>query len=75
MLVMASAGKLAQAGKAALLITAQPFANGRHGGGEALGGRLDTSLPGALSQSQAMVVAVFHLTQQIEIACRHGHAL
>src|SRR5579862_8359925 len=57
--------------------------NGRHSwprivrSDAAVGGKtVEKPLPGALHQSQAMVVAVFHLTQQIEITGgTHGRAL
>ena len=47
---MASAGVLGQTGRAALLVAAQPFANGGHGGGEQSCGGFDAALLGALDQ-------------------------
>ena len=72
-LLVASPGELAQAGRAVLLVAAQPFANGGHGGGEQPCGGLDAALLGALDQPQAMVVGVFHFTHQIEITSGGGH--
>jgi hypothetical protein len=55
-----------------LLITAQPLAHGGHGGSEEPGGGFDATLLGAFHQTKTMVIGVFHLTNQIEIAGR-GH--
>jgi hypothetical protein len=59
--------KCDRAGRVVLLEAPQPFADGRHGGGEESRGGLAATLPGALDQPQTMVVGVFHLTHQIEI--------
>src|SRR5690349_4631935 len=72
-LVMTSARKCEQAGRALLLKAAQPFADGRHGGSEKSRGRFDAALLGALDQPQTMVVSVFHLTYQIEVTYGSGH--
>src|SRR5260221_1793791 len=76
-LVMTSAGEREQPGRATLLEAAQPFADRGHGGSEEPRGGLDAALFGAFHQPQAMVVSVFHLTHQIEIAggSRHGAAI
>src|SRR5690349_9750387 len=70
---MTSTGKRQQAGRAALLKTPQPFANRGHGGSEQPCGGLDAALFGALDEPQTMVVGVFHLTHQIEIAGGSSH--
>ena len=70
---MARPGVIVQAGRAALLIPAQPFANGGHGGGEQLRRAFDPALFGALDKPQAMVVRIFHFTHQVEIASGGGH--
>src|SRR5690242_15366407 len=71
-LTVASAGLLGQTGRAVLLETAQPLANGGHGGAKQACGRFDATLFGALNQTQAMVVRVrFHLTNQIEVTGRN----
>jgi len=72
-LVMTSAGECHQAGRAALLKAPQPFADGGHGGSEESRRGLDAALFGALDQPQTMVVGVFHLTHQIEIAGGSSH--
>jgi hypothetical protein len=72
-LVMTSAGKCDQAGRAMLLEASQPFADGGHGGSEESRGGLDAALFGALDQPQPMVVRVFHLTHQIEITGGSSH--
>jgi hypothetical protein len=73
-LVMASARPSEQARRAALLETAQPFADGGHGVGEELRGGFVPAFAGAFDQSQAMAVGVvFYLRHQIEIASSsHG---
>src|SRR5260370_1006073 len=50
-----------------------PFGEGGHGGGEESGGGFDAALFGALDEPQPMVVGVFHLTHQIEIASGSSH--
>ncbi len=71
-LVVASAGLLGQTGRAALLETAQPLANSRHGGAKQACSGFDAALFGALDQAQAVVVRVrFHLTNQIEVTGRN----
>ncbi len=73
-LVMTSAGKSEQAGRAVLLETAQPLADGGHGGGEETRGGLDAALLGAFDEAQAMVVGVvFQFTHQIEITGGGSH--
>src|SRR5258708_11934426 len=72
-LVMTSAGEREQPGRATLLEAAQPFADRGHGGSEEPRGGLDAALFGAFHQPQAMVVGVFHLTHQIEIAGGSTH--
>jgi len=62
-----------EAGRAVLLEAAQPLAHRGDGGGEEPRGGFDAALPGALDQTKAMVVSVFHLTYQIEIADAGGH--
>ena len=62
-----------QSARALLLETAQPFANRGHGGGKQSRSGLDTALSSALDQPQTMVVGVFHLTHQIEIAGESSH--
>src|SRR2546428_3180848 len=52
---------------------AQPFAAGGHGGGKQLCRGFDAALLGALAQPESMVVGVFHLTHQIEIADGSSH--
>jgi hypothetical protein len=51
-LVVTSTGKCDQARRAVLLEAAQPFADGRHGGGEESRGGLAATLLGALDQPQ-----------------------
>ncbi len=70
---MAGTGVLDQPGRAVLLETAEPLADGRHGCGEEPRRGFDAALLGALYQSQTMVVSVSHLTHEIEIASRGGH--
>ena len=72
-LLMAGPGVLEQARRAVLLETAEPLADGGHGGGEEARRGFDAALLGALRQSQAMVVSVSHLTHEIEIASRGDH--
>ena len=71
-LPMRSPGAFGQTRGVVLLKAAQPFADGGHGGGEQTCGGFDAALLGALHQSQAMVVSVFHFTNQIEIASGGG---
>ena len=66
-LVATCMAKCDRAGRVVLLEAPQPFADGRHGGGEESRGGLATTLLGVLDQPQTMVVSVFHLTHQIEI--------
>ncbi len=61
-LVVGCARLFEQPGKTVLLITPQPLAHRRYGGGEVPRGGLDAPLLGAPNQAQAMVVGVFHLT-------------
>src|SRR5258708_24725865 len=63
-LVMRSTGKFDQTAQSLLLIAAQPLAHGGDGGLKQAGGRLDTSLPSRLHQTQAMIVGVSHFTHQ-----------
>jgi hypothetical protein len=72
-LVEAGTGVLDQPGRTVLLETAEPLADRGHGGGEEPGGGFDALLLGALDQSKAMVVRVFHVTHQIEITSGGSH--
>src|SRR5258707_2511827 len=72
-LVMTSARECQQAARAVLLKAPQPFADGGHGGSEESRGGFDAALFGALDEPQPMVVGVFHLTHQIEIASGSSH--
>src|SRR5437899_4992666 len=54
-------------------MAAQPFADRGHGGGKQPCSGFDAALLGALDQPQSMVVGVFHLTHQIEIADGSSH--
>src|SRR6185437_5559225 len=49
------------------LKTTQPFAHGGHRGGGSTGGRFNAVLACVFDKSQAMVVSVFHFTNQVEI--------
>src|SRR6266566_153001 len=72
-LAMPGAGPFCQPPWAELLVAAQPLADGGHGGGKEARRGLDAPLLGALHQTQAMVVSVFHFTHQIEIAGGSNH--
>jgi hypothetical protein len=72
-LVLASTRKGEQAGRAVLLEASQPLVDGGRRGSEESRGGLDAPLFGALDEPQTMVVGVFHLTHQIEIASGCGH--
>ena len=72
-LVIAVTGVLEQPGRAVLLETAEPLADGGDGGGEEPRSGLDAALFGAFDKSKTMVVTVFDVTHQIEIA-GGGHA-
>ncbi len=72
-LVVRGPGLLDQPGKAVLLVAAQPFADGRDGGGEEPGRGLDAALSRRLHQTQAMVISVSHLTEQVVVGGGGGH--
>ncbi|HEY1159690.1 MAG TPA: hypothetical protein VGE83_03620 [Terracidiphilus sp.] len=74
-LVMGSAGKFDQTARSVLLIAAQLLAHGGDGGLKPAGGRLDTSLPSRLHQTQTMIVGVAHFTHQDEVRDRHAGAI
>src|SRR5712692_5100009 len=71
---MASARKFEQAGRAVLLEATEPFADGRHSGGEQACGGFDAALFSALDQTKPMVVGILHLTHQIEITGGSSHS-
>src|SRR5229473_1332004 len=58
----------AQAGGSLLLKTAEPFADRGHRGREKTGGGLDADLTSGLYEPEPMVIGVFHLTHQVEVA-------
>ena len=72
-LVKAGTEMLEQAGRAVLLETAEPFADGGNGGGEEPRRCLDAALLSAFDKPKAMVVRVFHITHQIEITSGGNH--
>ena len=72
---MTGAGTWKQAGKALLLETAQPLADRGHGGSEEPCGGFDPALLGAFDEPQAMVVSVFHFTNQNEVRGGHGRRI
>src|SRR5690349_11694723 len=76
-LPMTGARLFAQAGRAVLLIAAQPLADGGDRGTEKPRGGLDAALLEALHEPQPMVIGVFHLTHQIEIfrIAKHSAAI
>ncbi len=74
-LLMTGAGTWKQAGKALLLETAQPLADRGHGGSEESRGGLDPVLASAFDQPQAMVVRVFHFTNQNEVGGGHSRRI
>src|SRR5258707_2220090 len=74
-LVMRSTGKFDQTAQSLLLIAAQPLAHGGDGGLKQAGGRLDTTLPSRLHQTQAMIVVVSHFTPQDEVKGRHADGI
>jgi len=57
-----------QAGGSLLLKTAEPFADRGHRGREKTGGGLDADLTSGLYEPEPMVIGVFHLTHQVEVA-------
>jgi hypothetical protein len=71
-LVMRGTRTLHQARGALLLVATQPLAHGGHSGSEEPGGGFDAASSGGLDQAQAMVVSVFHFTNQIEVGGGHG---
>src|SRR5260370_32868550 len=72
---MRSTGKFDQTAQSLRLIAAQPLAHGGDGGLKQAGGRLDTSLPSRLHQTQAMIVGVSHFTHQDEVRGRHADGI
>src|SRR5258708_17083549 len=68
-------GKFDQTAQSLLLIAAQPLAHRGDGGLKQAGGRLDTSLPSRLHQTQAMIVGVSHFTHQDEVRGRHADGI
>jgi hypothetical protein len=72
-LVVTSARKRDQPGRAALLKAAQPLADRGHGGSEKPRSWFNPALLGAFHEPQTMVVGVFHLTHQIEITNGGSH--
>lgn len=53
--------------------TAEPLADGGDGGGKEPRRGFDAALFRALNKTKAMVVRVFHVAHQIEIASERGH--
>ena len=62
-----------EARRAVLLIAAEPLADRGHGGSEQARGGLEAALSGRFHQAETMVVSVFPLTDQIEIASGGSH--
>src|SRR5258707_9327143 len=76
-MTMRSAAVFLQTRGTVLLIAPPPLADGQGTSGKEPGRGFDTTLFDRLDQPQTMVVGVFHLTHEIEIAdrSRHGAAI
>src|SRR5258708_23289107 len=72
-MAMRSVAVLAQARGTMLLIAPPPLADRQGTGGKEPCSGLDTAFADRLYQTKAMVVSVFHLTDQIKVTSGSGH--
>ncbi len=72
-MAMRSAAVLAQARGTMLLIAPPPLADRQGTGGKEPCSGFDTAFADRLYQTKAMVVSVFHLTDQIKVTSGSGH--